>query len=86
MYDRTVQELPRTNNNIEGWHHGFQSAIGGCHPNIWKFLDALKKHQALQQVAMAQIMAGDEIVERVNIETVPDVFYTLWKTTTTVML
>jgi hypothetical protein len=64
MHDRTVQELPRTNNNIEGWHHGFQSAIGGCHPNIWKFLDALKKHQALQQVAMAQIMAGDEIVER----------------------
>jgi len=64
MYDRTVQELPRTNNNIEGWHRGFQSAIGGCHPNIWKFLDALKKHQALQQVAMTQIMAGDKIVQR----------------------
>ena len=47
MYDRTVQELPRTNNNIEGWHRGFQSAIG-----------------ALQQVAMTQIMIGDEIVQR----------------------
>lgn len=64
MFDRTVQELPRTNNNIEGWHRGFQSSVGGCHPNIWKFLEALKKHQALQQVALTQIMAGDEIVQR----------------------
>jgi hypothetical protein len=46
MYDRTVQEHHCTNNNIEGWHRVFQSVIGGCHPNIWKFLDVLQKYQA----------------------------------------
>ena len=27
VYQRTLQELPRTNNNIDGWHRGFQSLI-----------------------------------------------------------
>jgi hypothetical protein len=55
MYDRTVQELPHTKNK-ESSHRGCQSIIGGCDPNIWKFLDILKKHQAVLQVAMNQIM------------------------------
>ena len=54
IYDRTVQEHHRTNNNIEGWHRRFQSVIGGCHPNIWKFLDVLQNYQDLQRVAMTQ--------------------------------
>jgi hypothetical protein len=62
MADSTVQELPLTNNNIDGWNRGFQTAIGDC-LHIWKFLDVLKKHQALPQLAMTQIMAGDEIVQ-----------------------
>jgi hypothetical protein len=54
MYDRTVQELPRTKNK-ESSHRGCQSIIGGYDPNILKFLDILKKHQAVLQVAMNQI-------------------------------
>jgi hypothetical protein len=32
-------------------------------PSHLEFLDVHKKHQALQQLAMTQIMAGDEIVQ-----------------------
>ena len=63
MYDSTVQELPRTKNK-ESSHRGCQSIIGGCDPNIWKFLDILKKYQAVQQVAMNQNMENLEIVQR----------------------
>ena len=28
MYDRTLALLPRTNNNVEGWHKRFQTTCG----------------------------------------------------------
>ena len=58
MYNRTKEELPRTNNSLEGWHRGFLYSVGCCHPNIWKFLKCLQKEQALQHVHMTQYSAG----------------------------
>jgi hypothetical protein len=40
---------------------------GGGDPNIWKFLDILKKHQAVQQVAMNQNMENLEISQETAI-------------------
>ena len=28
MFDRSQDELPRTNNSVEGWHRSFQSNVG----------------------------------------------------------
>jgi hypothetical protein len=50
--------------NIEGWHRGFQSLIGSCHPNIWTFLGKLKRQQSLHHVQLTQILAGDVIPQR----------------------
>ena len=46
MFNRTDQELPRTNNSIEGWHRSFQGHLSACHPNFWKFINIFKKEQA----------------------------------------
>ena len=43
MYERTVQELPRTNNAIEGYHQHLQSAVLCHQPNIWRFLEVLQR-------------------------------------------
>ena len=59
MNERTLDELPCINNNIQGWHRGFQSLIGSCHPNIWTFLGKLKRQQSLHHVQHTQILAGD---------------------------
>ena len=56
MHKRTQDELPRTNNSEEGWHCRFQSSITCKHPNFWKFLEALKGEQALQQVHVAHVV------------------------------
>ena len=54
----TADGLPRTNNSIEGFHRGFSSAISCHHPTIWKFIDALKREQNLNEVKIEQYLAG----------------------------
>ena len=58
MFHRTHEELPRTNNHIEGWHRKFQSICMCYHPTIWKFINLLKKEQTLNRVDMVQAEAG----------------------------
>lgn len=58
MFHRTQQEMPRTNNHIEGWHRKFQGICNSYHPRFWKFLEMLKKEQSINRVAMIQGDAG----------------------------
>ena len=58
MYHRTDDELPRTNNSVEGWHRGFQSHVTACHPIFWKFLDILKREEGLVRVSILQHLGG----------------------------
>ena len=38
MFNRTAEELPRTNNSTEAWHNSFQANVSSTHPTFWKFL------------------------------------------------
>jgi hypothetical protein len=58
MYHRTVDELPRTNNSVEGWHRGFQARVSASHPIIWKFIDVLKNSHSLNRVNILQAVNG----------------------------
>jgi len=60
MFHRTFDELPRTNNCIEGWHRGFQATVASCHPTFWKFLAMLKKEDRLNRVKMLQARGGHQ--------------------------
>lgn len=57
-YETVLQGLPKTNNSIEGWHHGFQSQIAAQHPNIWKFISAIKREQSLNELRIEQYISG----------------------------
>ena len=59
--ERTNQGLPRTNNQLEGWHNGIQGVFDGKNSTIWKCCKALKKEQALQHFSLVQKRAGAEI-------------------------
>ena len=59
VHERTRNEQPRTNNNLEGWHRRFQADVGGHHANFWRFLDVLKREESLTRVQMVQAEAGD---------------------------
>lgn len=60
VYETILEDLPKTNNSVEGWHRGFQEQIGAMHPNIWKFIDCVKKEQNLNEVRIEQYVSGVE--------------------------
>ena len=48
-FDRVNNDFPRTQNNIEGWHHRWNRKCGEAHPNIWKFLHVMREEQAVTE-------------------------------------
>lgn len=57
-YHASLDDLPKTNNSIEGWHRSFSSLVSSHHPNIWKFIDSLKKQQAFTETKIEQVVSG----------------------------
>ena len=43
MFHRTAQEMPRTNNLIEGWHNKFQGMCTSYHPKLLEISRTTKK-------------------------------------------
>ena len=58
MHERAVEELPKANNHVEGFHRKMLSAVSAQRPNIWNFLDVLKKEQGMTNVTLNQIVGG----------------------------
>jgi hypothetical protein len=61
---REQEGLPRTNNSLEGWHHGFQSMLGAHHPQIFTFIDYIRKEQGITDVQKSRLAA--DIQRRVS--------------------
>ena len=55
--------FPRTTNSVEAWHRSFNVTVGCQHPNIWKFLAALKREQGLVEVRQAKYIAGEKVTK-----------------------
>jgi hypothetical protein len=46
QYERTMSDMPRTNNSVEAWHNRIQSLVGANFPYI---IDSIKKEQMLNK-------------------------------------
>lgn len=60
MHVRVEQNLPRTNNALEGWHNRFSSSIQHPHPHIWKFIGKLKEDNSLNIMSIVHNIMGVE--------------------------
>ena len=58
VYDRVLNNLPRTTNAVEGWHNAFARSLGQSHANIWSFVDCLKREEAMTRLIITQLRAG----------------------------
>ena len=58
------QGIPRTNNAVEAWHRSYTATIGCHHPNIWKFISALKKEKGLVEITQAKFLSGEMPTKR----------------------
>ena len=58
VHDRVVDDLPRTNNSLEGWHRAFDQRLRITHPTICRLVIQLRKEQASSELLIEQIAAG----------------------------
>lgn len=58
-YQTVLQNRSKTNNNLEGWHRGFQYTLNSLHPGFWLFVKAIKREQSLNELKMEQYLSGD---------------------------
>ena len=58
MNIRVKEELPRTNNDLEGWNTRFSGGFLHHHAHIWKFIEKLKQDSLLNHLKMAQGVVG----------------------------
>lgn len=56
-----MEQQLRTNNHLEGWHYGFNRLVTQHHPNVWRLLAALQQEQAVTDVTIQQLAAGQVI-------------------------
>ncbi|GAB0097315.1 hypothetical protein DMENIID0001_129480 [Sergentomyia squamirostris] len=56
--EAVLKGLPKTSNNVEGWHNAFAHLVGASHPNIWKFLEKLRKQQRLTEQSFQELKQG----------------------------
>ena len=55
---RVKNDLPRTNNDLEGWHNRFAGTFQQRHAHILNFIKGLQYDSALNHHSMAQLLAG----------------------------
>uniref|UniRef100_H2XX57 MULE transposase domain-containing protein n=1 Tax=Ciona intestinalis TaxID=7719 RepID=H2XX57_CIOIN len=55
---RVRNNLPRTNNHLEGWHRRMASNVDCYHLNIWKLINIFKKEDRLASIVRTQHMSG----------------------------
>ena len=53
--------LPRTNNSVEGWHHAFNKRVLVRNPTVTKLLRKLRKEQASNELLIEQTSMGIDI-------------------------
>jgi hypothetical protein len=44
------ENIPRTNNSVEGWHNSFSSTLNVIHSNICKCIEAFKNEETLNKI------------------------------------
>jgi hypothetical protein len=60
-YEQTVQNIPRTNNNIEAWNRVFQETVGIHHPQIYRLIKEIIKEQGLTESKIARLLGGEDV-------------------------
>ncbi|GAB0093235.1 hypothetical protein DMENIID0001_083140 [Sergentomyia squamirostris] len=41
-HNAILDDLPKTSNNVEGWHNGFFNMVGKAHPTVWTLINMMR--------------------------------------------
>ena len=65
VYERVLNDEPRTTHLLEGWHKRFSTIVTKSHPNIYDFIGCLRSEHARMDTVMSKLLMG-ETLKNVN--------------------
>ena len=57
---RTMEDMPRTNNNFEAFHSALRKSITATNPSLWSMIAGLKKEEALAAAKITKFVQSGE--------------------------
>ena len=57
-FSAIMNDGPRTNNQVEGWHNGFNQRVSKSHATMGKFLTTIKQEQSVTESVWENYLAG----------------------------
>ena len=63
-WNHFLNNRPRTNNHVEGWHHSFNQRIGRNHANLWFFLEKVVQQQEIFENNLLIAKQGNQVNPR----------------------
>lgn len=63
-WNHFLNDGPRTNNHVEGWHNSFNQRIGRHHANIWYFLEKVIQQQEVFENNLLIARQGNRVCRR----------------------
>ncbi|CAK8697796.1 unnamed protein product [Clavelina lepadiformis] len=58
VFHRVQDDLPRTNNSIEGWHNAFSKRVSISHPTLRRLVKKIKQEQGSNEIFIEKLNAG----------------------------
>jgi len=58
VFEATLNNQHRTNNECESWNNGFRQLVGHAHPSVWTAIEALQQDQSMASTALLQFARG----------------------------
>lgn len=64
QYDRVINDLPRSNNAVEGWHQAFNNMLVIAHPSTPRLARKLRQEQHSAALSRRQIELGQSLPKK----------------------
>ncbi|CAF1447913.1 unnamed protein product [Adineta ricciae] len=59
-YERVTQDLPRSNNAIEGWQNAFNSRVSIKHPSVTNLAKCIIREQSRFEIDIERLRTGEQ--------------------------
>lgn len=59
VYERVLNDEPRTTNMLEGWHRRFGELVAKYHPYIYDFIGCLRSEQSRTDTVIGKLLMGN---------------------------
>ncbi|CAF4857054.1 unnamed protein product [Rotaria socialis] len=60
VYERVINNLPRSNNSVEAWHCAFANRVSMAHPSTAKLADKIRREQSKFEIDIQQMLQGHQ--------------------------